>query len=119
MGYQWTVRGIGLRSQLTSPTESLGGCGGASGRLRGHGLAGSLGEPGTDVGVTLRGGMKDARQQFEAGKPPGSEKPFNAVHSRSDLERVADQVALLRKRYLQTGTARGFLRCSGACSRQS
>lgn len=53
------------------------------------------------VGVTLRGGLKEARDQLkrEAVAVRGS---FNAVRSRSELERVADQVALLRKRYLQT-----------------
>src|SRR5580698_6246839 len=53
------------------------------------------------VGVTLRGGLKDARDQLKR-EAVAVRASFNAVHSRSDLERVADQVALLRKRYLQT-----------------
>src|ERR1700749_4544004 len=53
------------------------------------------------VGVALRGGLKTARTQLRreaAGVRPG----FNAAHSAADMQRVADQVTLLRKRYLQT-----------------
>ena len=53
------------------------------------------------VGVTLRAGLKDARDQLKR-EAIAVRATFNAVHSRADLERVADQVALLRKRYLQT-----------------
>jgi hypothetical protein len=53
------------------------------------------------VGVTLRGGLKDARDQLKR-EAVAVRASFNAVRSRSELERVADQVALLRKRYLQT-----------------
>jgi hypothetical protein len=53
------------------------------------------------VGVTLRAGLKDARDQLKR-EAIAVRATFNAVHSRADLERVADQVAVLRKRYLQT-----------------
>jgi hypothetical protein len=53
------------------------------------------------VGVTLRGGLKVAREQLKR-EAVAVRASFNAVRSRSDLERLADQVALLRKRYLQT-----------------
>jgi hypothetical protein len=53
------------------------------------------------VGVTLRSGLKDARDQLKR-EAIAVRAAFNAVHSHAELERVADQVALLRKRYLQT-----------------
>jgi hypothetical protein len=53
------------------------------------------------VGVTLRGGLKAAREQLKR-EAVAVRASFNAVRSRPDLERLADQVALLRKRYLQT-----------------
>src|SRR5271169_6536753 len=53
------------------------------------------------VGVTLRGGLKAARDQLKR-EAVAVRASFNAARSRSDLERAADQVALLRKRYLQT-----------------
>jgi hypothetical protein len=53
------------------------------------------------VGVTLRGGLKVARDQLKR-EAVAVRAAFNAVRSRSELERLADQVALLRKRYLQT-----------------
>ena len=53
------------------------------------------------VGVTLRGGLKQARDQLKR-EAAAVRASFNAARSRSELERVADQVALLRKRYLQT-----------------
>ena len=53
------------------------------------------------VGVTLRGGLKGAREQLKR-EAIAVRASFNAARSRSELERVADQVALLRKRYLQT-----------------
>lgn len=53
------------------------------------------------VGVTLRGGLKAAREQLKR-EATAVRASFNAARSASDLERVADQIALLRKRYLQT-----------------
>jgi len=53
------------------------------------------------VGVTLRGGLKEAREQLIR-ESIAVRAAFNAVRSHSDLDRVADQVALLRKRYMQT-----------------
>src|SRR3984957_909064 len=53
------------------------------------------------VGVTLRAGLRDARDQLKR-EAIAVRATFNAVRSRADLERIADQVALLRKRYLQT-----------------
>jgi hypothetical protein len=53
------------------------------------------------VGVTLRGGLKEARDQLKR-EAVAVQAVFNAARSRSDLERVADQVGLLKKRYLQT-----------------
>jgi len=53
------------------------------------------------VGVTLRGGLKEAREQLKR-EAIAVHAVFNAVRTPSELERVADQVALLRKRYLQT-----------------
>lgn len=53
------------------------------------------------VGVTLRAGLKDARDQLKR-EAIAVRAAFNAVHTRAELERLADQVALLKKRYLQT-----------------
>jgi hypothetical protein len=53
------------------------------------------------VGVTLRDGLKQARDQLKR-EAVAVRASFNASRSRSELERVADQVGLLRKRYLQT-----------------
>jgi hypothetical protein len=53
------------------------------------------------VGVTLRGGLKVARDQLKR-EAIAVRANFNAVRSRPELERVLDQVVLLRKRYLQT-----------------
>jgi len=53
------------------------------------------------VGVTLRGGLKQARDQLKR-EAVAVRAGFNAARSRSELERVADHVALFRKRYLQT-----------------
>lgn len=53
------------------------------------------------VGVALRGGLKDARDQLKR-EALAVRATFKAVRSRSDLERVSDLVARLRKRYLQT-----------------
>jgi hypothetical protein len=53
------------------------------------------------VGVTLRGGLKEARQQLKR-EVFAVRAAFNAIRSRPELERLADQVAMLRKRYLQT-----------------
>ena len=53
------------------------------------------------VGVALRGGLKQARDQLRR-ESIAVRAAFNAVHTRSQLELVGDQVALLRKRYMQT-----------------
>jgi hypothetical protein len=53
------------------------------------------------VGVTLRGGLREARDQLKR-EAVAVRASFNAARSRADLERVADQVAVFRKRYLQT-----------------
>jgi hypothetical protein len=53
------------------------------------------------VGVTLRGGLKAAREQLRR-EAIAVRANFNAARSTSELERLADQVALLKKRYLQT-----------------
>jgi hypothetical protein len=53
------------------------------------------------VGVALRSGLKHARDQLRR-EAIAVRAAFNAVHSRSQLELVADQVALLRRRYMQT-----------------
>jgi hypothetical protein len=53
------------------------------------------------VGVTLRGGLKQARDQLRR-EAIAVRAIFNAARSQADLDRVADQVALLRKRYMQT-----------------
>jgi hypothetical protein len=53
------------------------------------------------VGVTLRAGLKEAREQLKR-EATAARATFNAVRTRADLDRVADQVATLRKRYLQT-----------------
>ena len=53
------------------------------------------------LALRLRGGLKDAREQLKR-EAVAVRATFNAVRSRAELERVADQVALLRKRYLQT-----------------
>lgn len=53
------------------------------------------------VGVALRGGLKTAREQLKR-EAAAVRASFNATRNSSDVEPVADQVALLRKRYLQT-----------------
>jgi hypothetical protein len=53
------------------------------------------------VGVALRGGLKQAREQLRR-ESLAVRAAFNAVHSRAQLELVGDQVALLRRRYMQT-----------------
>jgi hypothetical protein len=53
------------------------------------------------VGVTLRGGLKEAREQLKR-EATAVRAAFNAVRSRPQLEQVAAQVGVLRKRYLQT-----------------
>jgi hypothetical protein len=53
------------------------------------------------VGVALRGGLKTAREQLKR-EALAVRAVFNAARSAADLERAADQVAQLRKRYLQT-----------------
>lgn len=53
------------------------------------------------VGVALRGGLKQAREQLKR-ETTVVRASFNAARSRADLDRVTDQVGLLRMRYLQT-----------------
>ncbi len=53
------------------------------------------------VGVALRGGLKAARVQLRR-EAAVVRAGFNAAHSAADMQRVAEQVTLLRKRYLQT-----------------
>jgi hypothetical protein len=53
------------------------------------------------VGVTLRAGLKVARDQLKR-EGIAVRASFNAARSRAELERAADLVGLLRKRYLQT-----------------
>lgn len=53
------------------------------------------------VGVALRGGLKAARVQLKR-EAAAVRASFDAARSMSDIHRVADKVALLRKRYLQT-----------------
>jgi hypothetical protein len=53
------------------------------------------------VGVALRSGLKHARDQLRR-EAIAVRAAFNAVHARSQLELIADQVALLRRRYMQT-----------------
>ena len=53
------------------------------------------------VGVTLRGELKQARDQLKR-EAIAVRAAFNAALERRDLERIADQVSHLRDRYLQT-----------------
>ena len=53
------------------------------------------------VGVALRSGLKAARVQLKR-EAAAVRASFDAARSMSDIHRVADKVALLRKRYLQT-----------------
>lgn len=53
------------------------------------------------VGVALRAGLKHARDQLKR-ESLAVRAAYNAVHSRSQLELIADQIALLRRRYMQT-----------------
>jgi hypothetical protein len=53
------------------------------------------------VGVTLRAELKEAREQLKR-EALAVRAAFNAARSRLEIERVADQVAHLRDRYLQT-----------------
>ena len=53
------------------------------------------------VGVALRQGLLDARNQLQR-ESTAVRAAFSAVRTEPELERVANAVALLRKRYLQT-----------------
>jgi hypothetical protein len=53
------------------------------------------------VGVTLRDGLKAAREQLKR-EAFAVRAAYNAVRTRNELDRVADQVAAIRNRYLQT-----------------
>ncbi len=53
------------------------------------------------VGVTLREELKDARERLKR-ESAAVRAAYKAVRSRADLERMVDQVAVLRSRYLQT-----------------
>jgi hypothetical protein len=53
------------------------------------------------VGVALRGGLKQAREQLKR-EAAAVRAGFNAARSRAEMDRVADHLGLLRKRYLQT-----------------
>jgi hypothetical protein len=53
------------------------------------------------VGVALRGGLKTAREQLNR-EAEAARAAFQAARFHQDFERVADQIAVLRKRYLQT-----------------
>ncbi|MCU1329762.1 MAG: hypothetical protein JWN34_5132 [Bryobacterales bacterium] len=53
------------------------------------------------VGVALRAGLKTAREQLNR-EAEAVRAAFYAARFRPDLERVAEQVATLRRRYLQT-----------------
>ena len=53
------------------------------------------------VGVTLRAGLKAARDQLKR-EAIAVRASFNAARSRYDLERLADHISLFRRRYLQT-----------------
>ena len=53
------------------------------------------------VGVSLRKGLKAAREQLRL-EATAVRANFNAARSLSNLEQLAESVALLRKRYLQT-----------------
>lgn len=53
------------------------------------------------VGVTLRSGLREARDQLKR-EAVAVRAVFNAARTRQELERVAVHVALFRKRYLQT-----------------
>src|SRR5215471_4829862 len=46
------------------------------------------------VGVALRGGLKEAREQLKR-EAIAVHAAFNAARSRSDLDRIADQIAVL------------------------
>ncbi len=53
------------------------------------------------VGVALRKGLEEARAQLQR-ESTAVRAAYNAVRTHEDLERVAGQVAGIRKRYLQT-----------------
>jgi hypothetical protein len=53
------------------------------------------------VGVALREGLKTAREQINR-EGEAVRAAFHAARFRTDFERVAEQIAILRKRYLQT-----------------
>lgn len=92
---------LGLRSQLL---RQLNHWAGAAERLDDfEATASSEAWAGLEryVGVTLRGGLKEAREQLKR-EAIAVKAAFNAVRSRADLDRLAGQVDLLRKRYLQT-----------------
>jgi hypothetical protein len=53
------------------------------------------------VGLTLRGELKEAREQLKR-EATAVRAAFNAARNRPELERVAEHVSRLRDRYLQT-----------------
>lgn len=92
---------VGLRSQLL---RQLNHWGGAAERLDDFEATASpeaWASLERYVGVTLRGGLKEAREQLKR-EAVAVRAAFNAVRTHRELEQLAEQVALLRKRYLQT-----------------
>ena len=61
------------------------------------------------VGVTLREELKDARDQLQR-ESKAVRAAYKAVRTRAELQKMADHVARLRSRYLQTELLVSFLR---------
>src|SRR5262249_12481830 len=53
------------------------------------------------VGVTLRQELKEAREQLKR-ESAAVRAAYKAIRTHAELERMAEQIALLRNRYLQT-----------------
>jgi hypothetical protein len=93
--------GIGLRSQVQRQLNHWEGAAARLDDFEASASAEAWSSLERYVGVTLRAGLKEAREQLKR-EATAARATFNAVRTRADLDRVADQVATLRKRYLQT-----------------
>ena len=97
----WDRVGIGLRSQVQRQLNHWEGAAARLDDFEASASAEAWSSLERYVGVTLRAGLKEAREQLKR-EATAARATFNAVRTRADLDRVADQVATLRKRYLQT-----------------
>ncbi len=95
------LAGHGVRSQLLRQINHWEGAAERLDDFEASASAASWASLERYVGVTLRGGLKEAREQLKR-EAMAVRAAFNATRSEAELERLAGQVAQLRKRYLQT-----------------